>query len=376
MEKKIRGKGGHTVAPTNKDKKNVRFPDVVRKVIVAIQPSHEKKVEVSLTRGRVKSLLEVVHSNFSNFFYQNMYILTNISMMIWSILFHSFPGFILLLWVNVIWIKSNKRETMMKSSPFLVTYAAFLLLISYFDGIKFSYDELPSFMNNVRSIGLKEYRDYVVVHLFLKTVLMVPLLMTMRLRCQERLIMEHKKTLRFEEAVLHLAQEKDESRNLTIHLLRKIFLFTLMWIIVFTLFLIAVHGDKMTLFRIINMCFFLTFILLFQLCFKAWLKAMGVFWYCLIIYSMATLVLIYAYQFKRFPELSWQAEIGLQKYETRKLGIILFSFTFVMILTGLQMNHLHSEFLKLFDESGESSVRSDEESSTDERIPMVRQISN
>lgn len=356
-----------------KEKKKVRFPDVVKKMKDVIQPEHEKNLKKPLTRSTVKSLMKVMQTNFNNLFYHNAYIVTNISMMIWSIIYHSWLGFILLVWANVIWIKTNKRENMMKSSPFLVIYAVCLLLINYTYGMKFTDNELPSALTGVNSqqIGLIKYEKYAYIHLFLKSLLTVSFWITMRLMFQEKVIMEHKNTLRFEETIRHLIEEMNNRKNLTTSLLNKLCLYGLMWIIVLSLFAIAVNGEEMTLFRIINMCFFLCFVLLFQLYFKMWLKVMGVFWFTLIIYSMAALMSIYVYQFDNFSEFPWQLEIGLRKYQTGILGVKLFSFTAVIILTGIQMNHFHGKFLKLFQNSHPLSVVENGENSTDEKSLSV-----
>lgn len=287
--------------------------------------------------------------------------------MIWSIIYHSWLGFVLLIWANVVWIKANKRGYMMISSPFLVIYAVCLLIINYVYGMKFSNDELPPVLNgvNMQQIGLIKYEKYAVIHLLLKSLLTIPFWLTMRTMFQEKLIMKHK---RYEEIMQKILEEIDGRKIKTIFLIKRFCLFGLMWIIVLTFFVIAVNGEDMSLLRIINMSFFLFFVLLFQLCFNTWLRLMRIFWYTLIIYSMTALMIIYVHQFDDFPEFPWlHSEIGLRKYCTRILGIKLLSFTAVIILTGIQINHFHATFLRLFQKT-EHKIG---ESSTDESQPSV-----
>ena len=375
MEKKLSDKFFGSIVT---EKKKVKFPDVVTSMIDTIKPEEVKKPKVPLTRVRLRSLLEEAHLNFSNFFYQNAYIVTNISMMIWSIVYHSWLGFVLLIWSNMIWIKSNKRGTMMKSSPFLVIYAICLLIINYIYGMNFSNDELPSALSgvNLQQIGLIKYERNAGIHLLLKSLFTFPFWFTMRLMFQEKMIMEHRKTLKFDAMIQKLTQENKEKSNMTIFIIKKFSMFSLMWIIVFSLFITAVIGEKMTLLRIVNMCFFLVFVLLLQFHFKAWIKVMETFWYTVIIYLMCALIATYAYQFDNFPAFLYQSEIGLEKYPIKKLGLKLFSFTAIIILTGLQMNHFHENFKNLFHFApGTSQLvagNDDEESSNSENPSTVK----
>lgn len=62
----------------------------------------------------------------------------------WSIIYHSWVGFVLLIWANLIWIIPNQRKNMLKTTPYLVAYAEFLLLATYLFGMDLTDDELPS----------------------------------------------------------------------------------------------------------------------------------------------------------------------------------------------------------------------------------------
>jgi hypothetical protein len=187
------------------------------------------------------------------------------------------------------------------------------------------------------------------------------------------LILEHKKSFHFEENVRKIMEEqrrmKKSKEPLTkvLKTIEKICVFCFMWIIVLTLFFMAISGEKMTLSRITNMSFCLAYILLFHLSFKLWLKTMYVFWSTLIIYAVCALILIYAYQFDDFPSIPLQTEIGLEKYQTGRLLVKLLSFTLVIFLTGLQMNKFHHTFLKFIERKQQKLGRVNvEESSRNE----------
>lgn len=61
----------------------------------------------------------------------------------WSITYHSWLTFVLLLWACLIWITPFARWFCMVSSPGLVIYAELLLLVQYVYGLQLTNDELP-----------------------------------------------------------------------------------------------------------------------------------------------------------------------------------------------------------------------------------------
>lgn len=72
------------------------------------------------------------------------------------------------------------------------------------------------------------------------------------------------------------------------------------WLLVLVIFLCAITGNEMTVFRICYMALFSFFLLVFQSSSKAWVKLMYGFWIFLIFYAMFILILIYTYQFDKF----------------------------------------------------------------------------
>lgn len=78
------------------------------------------------------------------FFYRSSYIATTITMMAWSIMFHSWLTFVFLMWANVVWLCQDQRSFMLKTSPVLVFYAMLLLIAQYIYGMNLTEAELPS----------------------------------------------------------------------------------------------------------------------------------------------------------------------------------------------------------------------------------------
>lgn len=73
----------------------------------------------------------------------------------WSIVFHSWITFVLLLWANLLWVIPNQRKHMMRSSPFIVAYAEFLLIAQFVYGLNLTEAELPTKLD-VSLIGVNK----------------------------------------------------------------------------------------------------------------------------------------------------------------------------------------------------------------------------
>lgn len=149
-------------------------------------------------------------------------------------------------------------------------------------------------------------------------------------------------------------------------------MFSFMWIIILTLFLMGIFGDEMTIFRVINVGFCLIFFTLFHLSFKLWLKTLYIFWLSMIIYAITALILNYSYQFESFPKFALETAFGLKKLEAKELLVKLLSFTLVIFLTGLQMNRFHYQILLYFEGKKRIGSIHHQESSTDDEVMNVR----
>jgi hypothetical protein len=105
---------------------------------------------------------------------KSSYIATNIIMMVtfgwtkrnqskvllqaWSITYLSWITFVLLLWANLLWLVPQQRKSMLRSSPFLVIYAWFLLISAYIYSMNLFENELPSTVQgiNLAQIGFQK----------------------------------------------------------------------------------------------------------------------------------------------------------------------------------------------------------------------------
>ncbi|XP_054082432.1 piezo-type mechanosensitive ion channel component isoform X10 [Zeugodacus cucurbitae] len=332
--------------------------------------------------------------SIGQFIYQNSYIFTNISMMTWSIVYHSWLTFVLLLWANILWMIPNQRKAMMRSSPFIVCYAELLLIAQYIYGMNLKNDELPSKVDvsegfplsycsfftttitrflqtagiNLQQIGLErpqEHGTHPCVPLIVKTLFLLMFWVTSRQFFQEQ--SEEKLIKRRAPVVMPMetidsdvsveSQTKHTSKFLKKigDIVKNLLVRLWIWMLVLVIFLCAMTGKFMTGFRICYMALFLFFLLVFQSSSKVWVKVMYGFWLFIIFYAMSMLILIYTYQFDKFEQYWYeylnisqtlQNDIGLERYKTKDLFLHLVSPTLIVVLTVIQVHYFHRRFIE------------------------------
>ncbi|XP_040171401.1 piezo-type mechanosensitive ion channel component isoform X13 [Anopheles arabiensis] len=333
--------------------------------------------------------------NVASYIYKNSYIFTNVIMMVWSIMYHSWLTFVLLLWANLIWILPNHRKNMLNSSPFLVIYAEVLLIAQFLYGMNLTEAELPTVVEgsgiNLEQLGFVRRTEYPIVPLLVKSLFTTMFWISLRQLIQE------KQTERRESMIANLAaplqlpvgaattaatgppsatERPPEKKSSAIvdrmaKFFRSFMIKFWIWVVALTLFLSAIIGNRMTVFRIVYMVLFLCFLLSFQFSFSVWRRVMFTFWITVILYSMAILILVYLHQFEQFPRY-WaaigiskelQEDIGLEIFKTGQLFLHLVNPTLVVIITVIQLHYCHDRFLII---SEIPSVQTETEQSDEE----------
>ncbi|CAG2206956.1 FAM38 [Mytilus edulis] len=130
------------------------------------------------------------------------------------------------------------------------------------------------------------------------------------------------------------------------------------WIFVCAVMMLLISIQEVVIYRIIYMILFLFFVLTFQLSYRLWRLTMFLFWWIVIIYSMAVLIILYTYQFSDFP-MYWKngthlsdevlKDIGLEQFNTATLFVKLLTPTSFLIVIILQVHYFHKEFLTISD---------------------------
>uniref|UniRef100_A0A286XJC8 Piezo type mechanosensitive ion channel component 2 n=1 Tax=Cavia porcellus TaxID=10141 RepID=A0A286XJC8_CAVPO len=323
---------------------------------------------------RVHAMVSVFH-----FIMKQSYICALIAMMAWSITYHSWLTFVLLIWSCTLWMIRNRRKYAMISSPFMVVYANLLLVLQYIWSF-----ELPEIKKVPGFLEKKEPGELASKILFTITfwlLLRQHLTEQKALREKEALLAEVKigsqeheekdeelqdvqvegepREKKEEEGAKEekperrkeeeeAEEEEDDQDIMKVLGNLVVAMFIKYWIYVCggMFFFVSFEG-KIVMYKIIYMVLFLFCVALYQVHYEWWRKILKYFWMSVVIYTMLVLIFIYTYQFENFPGL-WQNMTGLKKEKLEDLGLKQFTvaelFTRIFIPTSFLLVcilHLH-----------------------------------
>uniref|UniRef100_A0A8C9N3Q6 Piezo type mechanosensitive ion channel component 2 n=1 Tax=Serinus canaria TaxID=9135 RepID=A0A8C9N3Q6_SERCA len=262
----------------------------------------------------------------------------------WSITYHSWLTFVLLIWSCTLWMIRDRRKYAMISSPFMVFYGNLLLILQYIWSIELKNNELPQVSGFLKR---KEPGE-----------LASKILFTITFWLLLRQHLTEQKALRLKEATLSEVKEEDEQDIMKV--LGKLVMAMLIkyWIYVCggMFFFVSFEGT-IVMYKIIYMVLFL-FLCDFQVHYEWWRKILKYFWMSVVVYTMLVLIFIYTYQFESFPGL-WKNMTGLDERKLEDLGLKQFSvadlFTRIFIPTSfllvciLHLHYFHDRFLQITD---------------------------
>ncbi|XP_064235520.1 piezo-type mechanosensitive ion channel component 2 isoform X4 [Aotus nancymaae] len=356
------------------------------------EEEEEEKEEFEEERSREEKRSIKVHAMVSvfQFIMKQSYICALIAMMAWSITYHSWLTFVLLIWSCTLWMIRNRRKYAMISSPFMVVYGNLLLILQYIWSF-----ELPEIKKVPGFLEKKEPGELASKILFTITfwlLLRQHLTEQKALQEKEALLSEVKigsqeneekdeelqdiqvegesKEKEEEEEVKEEKQERkkaeeeeveeeDEQDIMKVLGNLVVAMFIKYWIYVCggMFFFVSFEG-KIVMYKIIYMVLFLFCVALYQVHYEWWRKILKYFWMSVVIYTMLVLIFIYTYQFENFPGL-WQNMTGLKKEKLEDLGLKQFTvaelFTRIFIPTSfllvciLHLHYFHDRFLELTD---------------------------
>ncbi|XP_059975090.1 piezo-type mechanosensitive ion channel component 2 isoform X2 [Mesoplodon densirostris] len=328
-----------------------------------------------------------VHAMVSvfQFIMKQSYICALIAMMAWSITYHSWLTFVLLIWSCTLWMIRNRRKYAMISSPFMVVYGNLLLILQYIWSF-----ELPEIKKVPGFLEKKEPGE-----LASKILFTITFWLLLRQHLTEQKALQEKEALlsevkigrqeneenddeqdvqvdgeaqekkEEEEAKEEKQERKEEEEEEDEQDIMKVLgnlvvaLFIKYWIYVCggMFFFVSFEG-KIVMYKIIYMMLFLFCVALYQVHYEWWRRILKYFWMSVVIYTMLVLIFIYTYQFENFPGL-WQNMTGLKKEKLEDLGLKQFTvaelFTRIFIPTSfllvciLHLHYFHDGFLELTD---------------------------
>nr|XP_020755265.1 piezo-type mechanosensitive ion channel component 2 [Odocoileus virginianus texanus] len=349
----------------------------------------DEKEEFEAERSREEKRSVKVHAMVSvfQFIMKQSYICALIAMMAWSITYHSWLTFVLLIWSCTLWMIRNRRKYAMISSPFMVVYGNLLLILQYIWSF-----ELPEIKKVPGFLEKKEPGELASKILFTITFWLLlrqhlteqkalqekeALLSEVKIgsqeseekdgeqdvqgdsEAQEKEEEEQPKEEQQEQREEEEEEEADEQDVMKVLGNLVVALFIKYWIYVCggMFFFVSFEG-KIVMYKIIYMVLFLFCVALYQVHYEWWRRILKYFWMSVVIYTMLVLIFIYTYQFENFPGL-WQNMTGLKKEKLEDLGLKQFTvaelFTRIFIPTSfllvciLHLHYFHDRFLELTD---------------------------
>ncbi|XP_048145489.1 piezo-type mechanosensitive ion channel component 2 isoform X2 [Corvus hawaiiensis] len=362
------------------------------------EKEEEEEEEEEVTQEEKENVkLHALVSVFQ-FIMKQSYICALIAMMAWSITYHSWLTFVLLIWSCTLWMIRDRRKYAMISSPFMVFYGNLLLILQYIWSIELKNDELPQVSGFLKRKEPGELASKILFTITFWLLLRQHLTEQKALRLKEATLSEVKvgseeneeKEEESQEGEVSEEQEEEKEEeeegeeedeqdimkvlgNLVMAMLIKY------WIYVCggMFFFVSFEGT-IVMYKIIYMVLFLFCVALYQVHYEWWRKILKYFWMSVVVYTMLVLIFIYTYQFESFPGL-WKNMTGLDERKLEDLGLKQFSvadlFTRIFIPTSfllvciLHLHYFHDRFLQITDLKAVTSKQDNTIYSLKKKIP-------
>ncbi|KAG8133463.1 hypothetical protein E2320_011256 [Naja naja] len=338
--------------------------------------------------SKVHAMVSVFH-----FIMKQSYVCALIAMMAWSITYHSWLTFILLIWSCILWMLRDRRKYAMISSPFMVAYGNLLLTFQYIWSFEMNDSELPQVSGFLERKAPPELGSKIFFGLTFWLLLRQHLTERKSLQLNETVLSEvkigeeeseekddesqkeeeesSKEEEKEEEGELEEKEEEEEGEEeeeeeeeeeddvMKVLGNMVMAMFVKYWIYVCggMFFFVSFEG-KIVMYKIIYMMLFLFCVVLYQVHYDWWRRILKYFWMSVVVYTMLVLVFIYTYQFKAFPDL-WKnmtnmnddqlKDLGLEQYSTAELFTRIFIPTSFLLVCILHLHYFHDRFLQLTD---------------------------
>ncbi|KAM6253151.1 LOW QUALITY PROTEIN: piezo-type mechanosensitive ion channel component 1, partial [Porphyrio hochstetteri] len=287
------------------------------------------------------------------------YVCALIAMMVWSITYHSWLTFVLLLWSCLIWTVRSRQHFAMLCSPCLLLYGIALCSLQYVWAMDLT-PELPTrvgFMS-LEQLGLV-HPKYPCLDLGAKLLLTLTFWLLLRQFVKEKLLTRRCPTTPLLEVTV---SEGEPSRQRDVlkalgALVRDFY--AKYWICVCAgMFIVVSFAGRLVVYKIVYMFLFLLCLTLFQVYYSLWRKVLKGFWWLVVAYTMLVLIAIYTFQFEDFP-MYWRNLTGLTDEQLGDLGLEQFSVSelfsstlipgFFLLACILQLHYFHWPFMHITD---------------------------
>ncbi|XP_068811637.1 piezo-type mechanosensitive ion channel component 1 isoform X1 [Struthio camelus] len=287
------------------------------------------------------------------------YVCALIAMMVWSITYHSWLTFVLLLWACLIWIVRSRHHFAMLCSPFILLYGIALCSLQYVWGMDLA-PELPTrvgFMS-LEQLGLVRPK-YPCLDLGAKLLLTLTFWLLVRQFVKEKLLKRKcPATPLLEVTVSDTESSRQQDVLKALGALVQDF-YAKYWICVCAgMFIVVSFAGRLVVYKIVYMFLFLLCLTLFQVYYSLWRKVLKGFWWLVVAYTMLVLIAVYTFQFEDFP-MYWRNLTGLTNEQLGDLGLEQFSVSelfsstlipgFFLLACILQLHYFHRPFMHITD---------------------------
>uniref|UniRef100_A0A8C4IHU7 Piezo type mechanosensitive ion channel component 1 (Er blood group) n=1 Tax=Dicentrarchus labrax TaxID=13489 RepID=A0A8C4IHU7_DICLA len=262
---------------------------------------------------------------------------------VWSITYHSWLTFVLLLWACLIWILRSRRHAATLCSPFILLYGLGLCCLQYVWAMELQ-PELPTTVGtmSLRQLGL-DRAQYPCLRLG---------------SLPDNFLFDHQHL-----SLLPLLSRSEEGagNESVLKVLGGMVMscYAKYWIYVCGgMFIMVSFAGKLVGYKIIYMLLFLVCLCLYQVYYSLWRRLLKLFWWLVVAYTMLVLISIYTYQFEDFPGY-WKNLTGFTEEQLGAIGLETFALSelftsilipgFFLLACILQLHYFHKPFMRITD---------------------------
>nr|XP_026690889.1 piezo-type mechanosensitive ion channel component 1-like isoform X4 [Ciona intestinalis] len=297
-------------------------------------------------------LLHTIEGQISKLKHFSFYVVALIIMMVWSVTYHSWLTFVLLIWSCGLWMTKERSWYTLCCSPVFTIYGIAILLIQFIYSLDLNESELPTTINqtdgNILYLSAFGMRRYAYPCL--------PLGAQVFYLCGFWLVLHQFNYIR-----RHRSSPDNESTTSTwAHKFADFCkeMLSRYWIFLVIGFHIAIATEGYpTGIKFIYFFLFVLNITAFIVSWPLYRKTLTFYWFVLLSYTMVVLVVIYTYQFQSFPNYWKQltnfddkqlADLGLIQYtnEGQLLLSVMLPALFLLVVI-LQLHYFNERFLEV-----------------------------
>nr|XP_055072382.1 piezo-type mechanosensitive ion channel component 1 isoform X2 [Misgurnus anguillicaudatus] len=289
---------------------------------------------------------------------QQSYICALIAMMVWSITYHSWLTFVLLLWSCLIWMLRARQRFAALCSPFILLYGLGLCCLQYIWAMDLE-TELPQHIGtmSLRQLGL-DRAQYPCLRLGAMLLYTLTFWLLLRQSVKDTFSRKKRLSVPLQEVTTGGSSGRNES-ILKVLGGQVMSLYAKYWIYVCGgMFITVSFAGKLVAYKIVYMLLFLLCLCLYQVYYSLWRRLLKPFWWLVVAYTMVVLIAIYTFQFEDFPGY-WRnftgfteqqlSDIGLETFKLSELFSSILIPGFFLLACILQLHYFHKPFMKITD---------------------------